>query len=53
MGSDNVEPTPYTGKFRLFGRSEWETPPGMRWLIDGIIPLHASVLMFGQTKIEK
>lgn len=43
----------YTGKFRLYRKSDWAKLPAMRWLIKDLVPLHGTTLLFGQPKIGK
>jgi hypothetical protein len=47
MGAD------YTGKFRLYRRSDWEKLPAMRWLIKSLIARHGTTILYGQPKIGK
>jgi hypothetical protein len=43
----------YTGKFRLYRKSDWAKLTGMRWLIRGLIVRHGTTLLYGQPKIGK
>ena len=47
MGSD------YTGKFRLYRKSDWAKLPAMRWLIKSLIVRHGTTILYGQPKIGK
>ena len=43
----------YSGKFRLYRLSDFETLPAMRWFIRPIIPRHGVTLIFGDAKTGK
>jgi hypothetical protein len=43
----------YSGKFRLYKLSDFETLPAMRWFIKPIVPRYGVTLLFGEAKTGK
>jgi hypothetical protein len=41
------------GKFQLWKLSDWAVLPGMRWMVESIIPQQGTTLLYGQAKIGK
>jgi AAA domain len=43
----------YTGKFRLYRKSDWAKLPAMRWAIKSLIVRYGTTVLYGQPKIGK
>jgi RecA-family ATPase len=43
----------YTGKFRLYRKSDWAKLPALRWAIKSLIVRHGTTVLYGLPKIGK